>query len=100
MSAKIRNRLGIYTLLQVPISTLMDRAKGCHDTRKNSSAQQQLLTPGEEQALVEWIELHASMGTPFSFVDLHAEATTISGKKVGKQWHVKFQKCFKILWPI
>ena len=71
---------------------LGDRAKGCHDSWMCASAKQQLLSPDEEDTIVKWCELRASMGEPWSAAELHSQAEEISGKPVGKNWNHKFEK--------
>lgn len=73
--------------------TLTNRAKQHHDTWKNACAAQQLLTPGEEKTLAEWAEHHGAMGLPYSPAELHAQASAISGKRIGQRWHMKFETC-------
>ena len=77
---------------QIPLSTLTDRAKGRHRSWRDVSAKRQLLSPEQEAALVDWCILRGSMGEPWSAAELCNEATAISGKEVGNQWHRSFEK--------
>jgi hypothetical protein len=57
-----------------------------------ASAKRQLLTPEQEQTLVEWIEHRASMGQPFDRKELEARASLMAGRKVGPSWYKRFLK--------
>ena len=85
-------KASIVYMEQIPKTTLGDRAKGCHDTWQNACAKQQLLSPEQEDTLVKWCELRASMGKPWTYTDLRSQAEAISGKSVGQNWHRKFEK--------
>lgn len=77
---------------QIPKSTLSDRGKGRHTSEKEAAARRQLLTPEQENVLLDWCVMHASLGEPWTPEDLRAQAGIISGKKVGAEWHRKFEK--------
>ena len=77
-------------MLQLALTTLADRGKGRHTSRSEASAKRQLLTPEQEQTLVDWIKHQASMGLPFSKKELESRASKMAGRKVGKTWHKKF----------
>ena len=77
---------------QIPRTTLSDRAKGHHDSGPIASAKRQLLSPEQEDTLVRWCELRALIGEAWSSADLRVQAEAISGKKVGQNWHRKFEK--------
>ncbi|KAF8168424.1 hypothetical protein B0H34DRAFT_670593 [Crassisporium funariophilum] len=64
----------------IPGTTLTDRAKGRRDTWDNASAKQQLLSTKQEDTLVKWCELRASMSEAWSAADLRAQAEAIAGK--------------------
>ncbi|KAI0248163.1 hypothetical protein BJV78DRAFT_1239615 [Lactifluus subvellereus] len=59
---------------QIPNTTLGDRAKGRHDTWQSASAKRQLFSPEQEDMLVKWCELRASMGEPWAPADIQAQA--------------------------
>jgi hypothetical protein len=48
--------------LKIPKTTLTDRAKRHHDTWKSACAAQQVLTPNEEETLLQWAERRGAMG--------------------------------------
>lgn len=77
---------------QLAPSTLNDRGKGRHASRREASAKRQLLTPGQEQTLVDWIKHQGSMGQPFSKKELEARASKSAGRKVGVSWCKNFMK--------
>lgn len=77
---------------QIPRTTLRDRALGRHDSWQTACAKQQLLTPEQEEALVQWCGLRASSGEPWTPLELRAQAEAVSGKTVGQNWHRKFEK--------
>ena len=79
--------------VQIPAATLSDRAGGCHCSQKDACVAQQLLTPEQEQILVDWAKQRGEMGKPFSYKDLCAEATAISGKTIGQKWPYRFIAC-------
>ena len=75
---------------QIPAATLSDRAGGHHHSQKDACAAQQLLTPEQEQILVDWAKQRGEMGKPFLCEDLCTEATAISGKMIGQKWPYRF----------
>jgi Tc5 transposase DNA-binding domain len=79
-------------MVQVKLSTLTDRAKGRHDDWKSGFAKRQLLTPAQEKTLVQWAKHQAEIGLPYSVQDLRIRAAQISGKKVGVNWTLGFEK--------
>jgi len=76
--------------MKLSLSTLTDRAKGRHQSRRIAAVKRQLLTPEQEVVLVQWTAQRAAMGIPSSKPDIMKHATTISGKKVGKTWLENF----------
>jgi hypothetical protein len=44
------------------------------------------------RTLVQWCGLRASMGKPWTHVELRGQAEAISGKTVGQNWHRKFER--------
>lgn len=85
-------RLNRFYMWQIPRTTLSDRAKGHHDSGPIASAKRQLLSPEQEDMLVRWCELRALIGEAWSSADLCVQDKAISGKKVGQNWHRKFEK--------
>ena len=79
--------------LLVQLATPTDRGKRCHASWSEANAMRQLLTPEQEQTLVDWVKLCRSMGLSFSKKELEAQASTMAGRKVGKSWHKKFMRC-------
>ena len=79
-------------VLQLALATLTDRGKRRHASRSEANAMRQLLTPEQEQTLVDWVKHCGSMGLPFSKKELEARASTMAGRKVGKSWHKKFMR--------
>lgn len=79
-------------MLQLAASTLNDRGKGRHASRREASAKRQLLTPDQEQTLVDWVKHQGSMGLPFSKKELEAWASKLAGRQVGVSWYKNFMK--------
>ena len=77
---------------QLAPSTLNDRGKGRHASRREASAKRQLLTPDQEQTLVDWVKHQGSMGLPFSKKELEARASRSAGRTVGVSWYKNFMK--------
>ena len=75
---------------QLAATTLSNRGKGRHASWSVASAKRQLLTPEQEQTLVDWVKHQGSMGLPYSKKKLEARASEMAGRKVGKSWHKKF----------
>ena len=71
--------------MQVPLSTLTDRAKGRHSSPKDAYEKQQKLTPEEEATLLDWLRLKAQMGVSWTPEELRERAAEISGKKIGQK---------------
>jgi len=80
-----------HPFLQISRSTLSDRAKGRHTSWEKSCRARQKLTPEEEQTLLDWCRQRAQEGRPWSPQELRAHAQAISGGKIGKKWHLKFE---------
>lgn len=75
---------------KIALSTLTDRAKGRHNSSASAYTTRQLLTPEQEDTLIDRVKHQAEMGLPFSRKDLEAKAAAISGKAIGKSWYKKF----------
>jgi len=83
--------LFLLILLQIVRSTLSDRASGRHTSKNQASQARQILTPEEEQTLLDWCRQRAQEARPWSAQELRAYAQEIFGKKIGKKWHLKFE---------
>lgn len=70
-------------VLQFSKSTLTDHGTGHHESQMVASAKRQLLTPEQEQSLVEWIKHRASMGLLLDHKELDAQASILAGRQVG-----------------
>jgi len=79
--------------------TLLDRAKGRHESIKAASSKRRLLTPEQSKTLFQWASHRAEMAMPYSIRDLRAEAAAMAGREPGKRWHNKFFKQFPELQP-
>ena len=79
-------------MLQLAASTLNDQGKGHHASRHEASAERQLLTPNQEQTLVDWVKHQGSMGLPFLKKELEAWASKLAGRQVGVSWYKNFMK--------
>jgi hypothetical protein len=67
---------------QIPKSILnaSDRAMGYHDALQGAYAKQEVPSPEQEDTLVKWCELRASMCVPWTPADLRALAEAILGR--------------------
>jgi hypothetical protein len=74
--------------------TLLDCAKGRHESTPVAFSKRCLLTPEQSNTLIEWASHRAEMGIPASIQDLRAEAGAMAGREPGKQWHKKFLQRF------
>lgn len=79
-------------VLQFSKSTLTDHGTGHHESQMVASAKRQLLTPEQEQSLVEWIKHQASMGLLLDRKELDAQASILAGRQVGPSWNKRFMK--------
>ena len=70
----------------------MDRAKLCHKAWNDACAEQQLLTPDQENSLVNWIKSYGEMGMPLSSEDLRTHTSAIAQQEVGKNWYRKLRQ--------
>ncbi|KAG5651784.1 hypothetical protein H0H81_007423 [Sphagnurus paluster] len=59
-------------------------------SRAIAASKQQLLTPEQEQVLVDWCNLRSSAATPNHPRDIAAQAFQISGKMPGIHWAERF----------
>ncbi len=66
---------------------LSDRFNSMHQNQQAyTESQHQNLANAEEGAVKEWADHSAIQGCPFDLKELHAYATEVSGKKLGKNW--------------
>ena len=70
--------------MQVPLSTLTDRAKGRHSSPKDAYEKQQKLTPEEEATLLDWLRLKAQMGVSWTQTNSESELLKFQGRRLGK----------------
>ena len=61
-----------------------------HQSQKTAYESQHCLTSTEEEAVKAWADHCAMQGHPFDLKELHAYATEISGKTLGKNWPQKY----------
>ena len=80
----------IISIFQVVQQTLMNQVKGLHGTRAKGRITLRLLTPVQEEALIDWCRLNSSHATPLHSTNLRARAFQISGKHPGKHWASRF----------
>ncbi|KAI5998560.1 hypothetical protein F5J12DRAFT_849647 [Pisolithus orientalis] len=66
--------------------TLMNQVNGHCKTRDKAFTKLQLLTPIQEETLVDWCRLNSSSATSLHFTNLHAQALQVCGKCPGKNW--------------
>lgn len=69
----------------------MNRLKGVR-TKDKAHTKHQLLTPMQEEALVDWCQQNSSSATPLHFTNLCARALQVCGKHPGKNWPRRFLK--------
>jgi hypothetical protein len=74
--------------------TLLNCAKGCHESTLVAFSKRCLLTPEQANMLIEWASHYAEIGIPASIQDLRAEVGAMAGREPGKQWHKKFLQRF------
>lgn len=77
---------------QVSRQTLKDRADGRHKSHQDAASHLQLLTPAEEQVVLDWCEHSSLSAKPLGPQELRTHAFAISGKHPGKRWHYKYSK--------
>ncbi|KAI5997851.1 hypothetical protein F5J12DRAFT_850720 [Pisolithus orientalis] len=70
--------------------TLMIQVNGHCKTRDKAFTKLQLLTPIQEETLVDWCRLNSSSATPLHFTNLRAQALQVCGKHPGKNWPRRF----------
>ncbi|KAG2737227.1 hypothetical protein P692DRAFT_20762273, partial [Suillus brevipes Sb2] len=70
---------------QISVQTLHDRATGRHQSIQHAARKRQLLSPQQEEALLDWCCLNLSFTTPLHTRDLHTYALEICGRRPGKK---------------
>jgi len=80
----------IISIFQIVRQTLMNQVHGLHGTRAKGRITLRLLTPVQEEALIDWCRLHSSRATPLHSMNLCARAFQICGKHPGKHWAWRF----------
>lgn len=78
------------TLYQVPRSTLTDRWNGT-PTRKEGHAHELLLTPAQEEVLVDWVKVMGRRGIPLTATAITDYVADIVGHAVGESWVRRFK---------
>jgi hypothetical protein len=73
-------------------TTLGERFRGKHTTRKSACESRQLITAAEEKVLLEWMDLSAMQGRPYDRQDLRAAVFDLCGKTPGKNWCKRFHE--------
>ena len=61
-------------------------------SRQEAHVEEQLLTPAQEEVLVEWIKVQGRRGVPMTYASVGHAAAEISGKLVGEIWPKRFRK--------
>jgi Tc5 transposase DNA-binding domain len=61
-------------------------------SRHEAHADEQLLTPAQEEILVKWIKVQGHRGVPMTYRSVAHAAGEISGKPVGEVWPKRFRK--------
>lgn len=75
----------------VPRSTLQTRLRGVR-TRREAHEHQQLLSPAQENILVEWVKIMGRRGVPLSLTTTAEYASDIAGRPVGETWPRRFRQ--------
>ena len=70
----------------VCLGTIRNRASGEHQNAKHGHAAQQLLSPVQEDILVEWIVLLSNTGHCLSKRTVRKKAEHLCGRKPGQSW--------------
>jgi hypothetical protein len=76
--------------IRVPYDTLRRRFLGLSKNSKYAHGKQQLLSPEQEQVLVDWINHLSSSGHPLSKRTIRKKTAAISGRKASKGWIPRF----------
>jgi len=61
-------------------------------SRHEAHVEAQLLTPAQEEVLVEWIKVQGRRGVPMTYTSVGHAAAEILGKPVGEIWPKRFRK--------
>jgi hypothetical protein len=78
---------------KVCLSTIRNRASDAHQDARKGHENQQLLSPVQENVLVEWITLLSDTGHCLSKRTLQMKAEALCGHKPGKCWIYAFLSC-------
>jgi hypothetical protein len=68
-------------------TTLGERFRGKHTSRKSACESHQLITAAEEKVLLEWMDLSAIQGRPYDRQDVRAAVFDLCGKTPGMTYH-------------
>ena len=77
-------------LFGCPPTTLRCRWKGERRSHKEASEAKQLLSPGQEAAIVLWLEMLGAEGTPICKRTIKKRVEVICGKRPSKNWVYSF----------
>ena len=70
--------------------TLNNRING-QKSRQQADQDHQLLSPEQELALVDWVDLCAITAKPLDITGVQTMAFELSGSVPGVNWHLQFQ---------
>lgn len=71
-------------------TTLSDRRLGTHQSRKEASSKRQILTPAQEEVIVDWCKLASSSANPVHHSKLRVQVKDLTGRLPSKSWHRYF----------
>ncbi|KIK75418.1 hypothetical protein PAXRUDRAFT_835684 [Paxillus rubicundulus Ve08.2h10] len=74
----------------VSCQTLSDRHQGTHQSRAEAQAKMQILTPTQEEVLVDWCKMASSSATPLHPSRLCAHVKALTGRLPSRNWHHYF----------
>ncbi|PPR04183.1 hypothetical protein CVT24_010776 [Panaeolus cyanescens] len=73
-------------------TTLSDRLKGKHQSKKAALEPVRHLNEQQEQSFIGWLDLSAISGRPYNSTEFRSNVERISGRRVGKNYPKKFTK--------
>jgi hypothetical protein len=88
--AQVAKQLSEKAGILVPYHTLRSRFQGRHHPYRDAHTSQQLLTPAQEEVLVEWITFLGSTGHPLSKCGIRHKACALCGVKPSPSWIYSF----------
>lgn len=81
-----------YPHLPLTYQTFRNRAQGKHQPLRKAHAEQQLLSPTQEEVLVDWLVYLSETGHPISKRGIRKKTEVFAGRKPNRNWVYRFME--------